>query len=121
MVHDAENSIKIDGLPHEEIVEIFNRCETFYSYDDATMYTQFAAICGCDSIVIPDDDKVLKEDWISMNPLARYGAAYGLDDVKHAQETKHLVAGYLKSLEDDGIQSVRNFHTIAQDHFGKSA
>src|SRR5689334_8505261 len=49
IVHDLSNSRCLDGLSHAEIADFFNTCETFYSYDDATMYSQYAALCGCDS------------------------------------------------------------------------
>lgn len=117
IVHDLENSIQIDGMSHEEIAEIFNQTEIFYSYDDATMYSQFAAICGCTSVVIPMTYDS-REAWVRDHPLSLYGIAHGLDDVAHSVETKHLVRDYLEELERNGIQSVENFIAKTRRHFG---
>lgn len=117
LVHDLNNSIQIDGLGHEEIADIFNRVTTFYSYDEVTMYSQFAAICGCVSVVIPTQYKS-REEWVRDHPLSRYGIAYGLDDIEHASQTRHLVSGHLKELAYEGIRSVEAFIESTHSHFG---
>jgi hypothetical protein len=69
---------------------LFNTTEKFYCYDNYTfLYTQ-AAICGCISIVVPDDTKLNKE-WLSGSRLNQYGVAYGEDDIDRAKETLPLL------------------------------
>ncbi len=117
LVHDLRDSVQIDGLSHEEIANIFNRTRVFYSYDEETMYSQFAAMCGCISIVIPASGKS-REEWARGHRLSRYGIAYGLDDIDHAVTTKHLVHHYLRGLENEAAESVRRFVTRTYDYFG---
>lgn len=117
LVHDLNDSIQIDGLRHDEIADIFNRATTFYSYDEVTMYSQFAAICGCVSVVIPTQYKN-REEWVRDHPLSRYGIAYGLDDIEHASQTRHLVSDHLKELGREGIRSVEAFVESTCSHFG---
>jgi len=120
MVHDLENSRQIDGLSHEEIAAIFNQCEYFYSYDEATMYSQYAALCGCVSIVIPELYQS-RTDWARQRPISRYGIAYGLDDIRHARATMHQVADLLQERRQLGLQSVRDFVKTTKAHFGFAA
>lgn len=117
IVHDLEASRRVDGLSHGELALIFNECETFYCYDDATMYSHYAAICGCLSIVIPwryDSRK----DWVRDRPIARYGIAYGFDDIEHARATRHLVYDYLKEKEQEGLETAASFIVTTKKRFG---
>lgn len=98
-------SILIDKLSHEEISLIFNRCQKFISYDPYTLYSQYAAICGCLSIVEPIEN-LTKEQWQPIEEL-RYGIAYGKEDIEWANNTKEKVLPYLKSKEAENNESVK--------------
>ncbi|MES2433794.1 MAG: hypothetical protein V4586_08230 [Pseudomonadota bacterium] len=50
--------------------------------------------------------------------LARYGVAYGLDDLAHARATRHLTLGVLQAQEAKGRQTVRDFVALTQSRFG---
>ncbi len=117
-IPETENAIPVDGLPHEEIAEIFNRCDTFYSYDEATFYSQYAAICGCQSVVIPGV-YASRAEWTRNHELGRYGIAYGTSaaELEHAAATRHLVDGLLQEQEDRGLKTVENFIALTQDRF----
>jgi hypothetical protein len=106
----TEGAIQIDGKSHEEINEIFNRCETFYSYDDATMYSQYAAVCGCLSVVIPSGD-ASRDETVSNHMLGRYGIAYGFEDekIRHALATRDKVLDLLLERERAGQRTVDAF------------
>ena len=108
---------KIDGLSHSEVATIFNRCEVFYSFDDASMYSCYAAICGCTSVVLPKH-YASRQDWVAKNPALQFGVAYGEDDIAHARATQKLVLGHLNSLENESLESVKRFIEITQDRFG---
>lgn len=115
---ETENAIQIDGLSHEEIAEIFNRCDTFYSYDEATFYSQYAAICGCQSVVIPGI-YASRAEWNENHELGRYGIAYGTSpaELAHATQTRHRVTELLQEQEDRGQRSVENFVKVTQARF----
>lgn len=111
----TEGAIQLDGLSHAEINEIFNQCEVFYSYDDATMYSQYAAVAGCLSVVLPSgDDK--RDAMLSDHMLGRYGIAYGLEDEKlaHAKATQDKVIDLLLERESEGQRSVDSFIEITK-------
>lgn len=114
---EAPDAIQIDGLGHEEINELFNRCEVFYSYDEATMYSQFAAICGCLSVVIPGEHNS-RAAWASEHDLYRYGVAYGLEDTEHALATRDRVPDLLHKKEEAGLATVRRFVKLTKERFG---
>lgn len=114
---EVPGAICLDGLSHEEINDAFNRCHTFYSYDEATMYSQYAAVCGCLSVVIPGLYPS-RAEWSAEHELARYGVAYGLDDLDHARATRDKVAGLLRAEEEKGRETVRNFITLTRERFG---
>lgn len=107
IVHDLEDSTLIDGLNHEEIARIFKRVKTFISYDSHTTYSYFAALCGCDSVVIPDDGT--SEDKWCPNPEDRYGLAYGFENINKARETLSLLPERFKKFESSSKLSVQNF------------
>ncbi|MWV29458.1 hypothetical protein [Aurantiacibacter rhizosphaerae] len=116
-IPETAKAIQIDGKNHQEVAEIFNSCETFYSYDEASFYSQYAAICGCTSVVVPGlfPDR---HAWSERHPIGRYGIAYGLDDVEHARATRPLVESLLAEKEAEGVESVRAFVAATQDRLG---
>ncbi|SFU12400.1 hypothetical protein [Sedimentitalea nanhaiensis] len=117
---EAPGAIQIDKMSHAEINEIFNRCHTFYSYDEATMYSQYAAICGCTSVVIPGLYGS-REEWVKNHELARYGVAYGLDDIPHAVTTRDKVLGLLEVEEAKGQATAERFVELTKARFWRDA
>lgn len=91
IIHDLKNSICIDGLTHSETAAIFKKIETFISYDVATFYSQYAVMCGADSVVIPHK-RLTKDEWRSMP--GKSGVAYGFNDLGWAKETNDLFNKY---------------------------
>ena len=106
-VHDTESSIRIDGMSHAQVGEIFRRIKSFISYDAKTLYSPLAAIAGADSIVIPDDG-VSEDDWLPEDQL-RVGIAYGFDKIEWARSTRHLTADRFRQMEFDSRISVEEF------------
>lgn len=115
-IPQTADAICIDGLPHAEVADIFNRCEVFYSYDEASFYSQYAALCGCDSVVVPGL-YTSRADWVAHHPPARFGVAYGLDDLDHARATRHLVIDQLRAQEAAGLETVRRFVALTEAQF----
>jgi hypothetical protein len=107
IVHDLADSVLVDDLSHAQLAEVFNRVTTCISYDAYTMYSMFAALCGCDSVVVPEEGAT-KEQWYP-DPADRYGLAYGFDDIDSARSTRHLLLPRLKSQESLANESVLRF------------
>lgn len=113
---EHEDAVCIDGLSHEETAEIFNSCSVFYSYDEATFYSQYAALCGCLSIIVPGQ-YTSREEWVAAHPLGRFGVAYGDDDRDHAVSTMGRVAEMLEEKSQESLRSVKAFIERTKDHF----
>lgn len=118
LVHDSENSILIDALTHEEIAKVFNQVKYCISYDAYTMLSKYAAICGCISVVIPEDG-VSKEEW-RPNVEDRYGIAYGFDDLDWAIETQSLVLQNFKDQEIRMMEQVNEFIEDTKKYFANN-
>lgn len=112
--HEA-NSVRIDGMPHQEVAKLFNSCKYFVSYDVYTLYSRYAAMCGCIPVIIPDEG-VTKEQW-QPKPENRYGIAYGWEDVAWAQQTRQQLLEHLEHVELSNRASVDNFISISQARF----
>lgn len=115
---EAADAIRVDGMSHEEMNEVFNRCDTFYSYDEATMYSQFAAIAGCTSIVVPGLFSS-REEWAAQHPNGRYGIAYGnsASELAHARATRDLMIDNMRGREAEGVNTVRRFVDLTKRRF----
>lgn len=110
---DAE---QLDGKSHAEMAEAFNKYKYFYSYDLHTMYSRFAAVCGCKSIVVPE--KRLDIDQWRPNPSSQYGVAYGFDDLPRAEATRPMLLELMAESENESRRSVDFFVRRCQQHFG---
>jgi hypothetical protein len=115
-IPETEDAIQIDGLSHDDVADIFNRCTTFYSYDEATMYSLYAALCGCLSIVVPGRF-ASHDDYTAQRPIARYGVSYGMDHLDHARATAGLVDGNLAALQAEGLETLHAFIRRTRDAF----
>ena len=118
LVHDTDDAILVDGLNHQEMAEVFKKSKYFYCYDEATLYSQYAALCGCVSVVIPENYES-RDDWVESKPSFKYGVAYGLNDFEHAIATQNEVATYFKGLENQSQATVDSFVNTAQRYFFK--
>jgi len=117
MVHDMDGSVLIDDLSHQEIAKIFKRVKTFISYDSYTAYSRFAVLCGCESIVIPDEG-VTKDNWYA-DKRNTYGLAYGFEDIDHARETSHLVLNRINEEISEYRDDINLFCSTSNDFFNK--
>ncbi|MCP5162586.1 MAG: hypothetical protein H6999_02640 [Hahellaceae bacterium] len=116
LVHDQTHSIPVDGLSHAETAEIFRKTKYFYCYDEFTLYSQFAALCGCISVVIPKAFPT-RDAWVEKHPISRFGIAYGTDDIAHAVATQDKVAEYFNNLETESRETVLRFAQNSRSHF----
>jgi hypothetical protein len=110
----------IDNLSDREIAKIFNQCKYCISYDQYTLYSNYAAMCGCISVVMPMLG-VEKEQW-QPNSELRHGIAYGLDlkEVQLAQKTRADMDKYFQKLEAENIEQVKHFVSLCINYFDKA-
>jgi hypothetical protein len=105
-------SISLDSFANnggnEYLADVFNRSEIFYSYDNATWLSIFAAMCGCKSVVVPHP-VIPASEWYGKFPYFKYGVAYGMDELGHAEKTLPLLHGNLLSLESQTIVQTKDF------------
>ncbi len=118
IVHDLKDSILIDDLKHEEIAQIFKSVKTFISYDPVTTFSYFAALCGCDSVVIPEEN-LSESEWMP-NPEDRYGLAYGFENINKARETLSLLPERFKKIESSSKSNVIVFLDEVNKFFTKN-
>lgn len=114
LTYHPDDAIQVDGLSHRELAEVFNRCERFISYDHVTAYSLYAALCGCDSIVVPRDD-VNAEEWRESFP---FGVAYGFEDLDRARRTVPNIVSMIADMEADNLKMVNNFVSVCESVFG---
>lgn len=105
----------IDNLTHKEIAAIFNKHEYCVSYDMYTMYSVYAAMCGCKSIIQPDP-KISKQEWQPSIELT-YGLAYGHSDLEWSERTRGEMLEHYRQVESDNIKSVKEFTKKCAMHF----
>ncbi|HCZ9269147.1 TPA: WavQ [Vibrio diabolicus] len=112
-----DNSVPIDGMSHHEVAEILKKSKRFVSYDDYTAYSLFAVLCGCESVVVPNNN-MTKEQWYP-NETDRYGLAYGFDDseLEWASKTMHKVLEHIEQEHRKSFDSVRSFLCETKKHF----
>mgnify|MGYP003669631530 CR=1 FL=1 len=114
--HDLVGSILIDGKSHEEISQIFKRVKVFISYDTQTAYSRLAALCECESIIIPDEGQS-KNDW---KPLIkqRYGLSFGFDDYYTNNSSQYdLLLTQILLEENESESNVKKFVVESQQYF----
>ncbi|MFQ1656708.1 hypothetical protein [Aeromonas veronii] len=111
------SSIQLDGLSHKQISDIFKNSKTFISYDDYTAYSYFAVLCGCDSVVVPQEG-VSKEQW-HPNQADRYGLAYGFSEreLNLAKQTKSKVLEYILGEHQRSFDNVNKFVEETKNFF----
>lgn len=115
LVHDPAGSVLVDGMSNAQMAEVFNRVGTCISYDTYTLFSAFAALCGCVSVVVPQEG-VTKEQWYA-DPRDRYGLAWGFDDVDEARRTQPLLRQQFEDQAEEARASVRRFIARCADYF----
>lgn len=115
LVHDSTNSILIDGRSHQEVSEIFKSVETFISYDTRSAYSTFAVLCGCNSVLIPDEGVDI-EEWLP-SLKDRAGLAYGFEMIDIAKLNHNKLEERVNQEIVDNRGVVENFIAIVNEKF----
>lgn len=111
----TKDALCVDGYSHYRLSEAFNRYKFFISYDSYTTYSRYAALCGCVSIVVPDDG-VDKNEWHPTEEN-RYGLAYGLEDINYALDTLPLLNDLVTKQHKNNILGVKEFVDKCKNYF----
>ncbi len=107
IVHDTRNAVCIDDMSHQQIAQVFNKVEFFISYDPYTMYTSYAVMCGCKTIVVPDEG-ISKELW-QPNKELRKVFSYGFEDREVSEDAQKILIEHLQQEQDKAINHVQEF------------
>ncbi len=107
MVHDMADSICVDDMSDQQMAEVFSRVKVCYSYDPYTMLSRYAALCGCLSVVVPEEGV----DRLAWRPREadRYGIAYGVDDAAWARSTLGALREEMERIEAQSVEQTRQF------------
>lgn len=108
-------AIRVDGLSHSKTASIFNQVKYFYSYDPYTLYSLYAALCGCVSIIIPEAG-VDRHEWLP-EESRRFGLAYGPEDEQWAVATMPALFHRLSRERAAEDELVRSFVRKCADKF----
>ena len=119
--HPAD-SLSIDdycdrgGIPY--LADVFNSRERFICYDHATQLSTYAAICGCEVVVIPDGvrsvDQAIADD-PQHTMLA--GVAWGFEDLPRARLTAGSVPLMITASEESSDISIDQFVRTCYERF----
>ena len=107
----------IDDLTEKDKVDVLNKSKYCISYDTQTAYSAIAAICGCISIVIPEEGKTWK-DYRSTEEES-YGVAFGKseDQISWAKQTTSKVIERYRAINVNGMKETEKFAKEAIDYF----
>jgi len=124
------NSTEINGWfdngGYDYLRKVFNKYEYFLTFDEKTFLTTAAALCGCKVIILntSNKDNLIKNAYTEskyygksltpteyklQNPLNMFGVAYGIEDLKWAEDTIHLVRDHIIEMEKIDKKTVNNF------------
>lgn len=101
---------------HEEMANVFRRVKYFYCYDSYCYLSCLATLCGCITIMTPPEN-ISFEEYMSNNPQMKYGIAYGIENLEHAEKTIHLVEEHTKQIKINEFETVKNFIRLCNEKF----
>ena len=110
----TEGMTMVDGLTHAQAAEVFRISKRCYCYDLDTMYARYAALCGCEVVIVPDAGMSV-EEW-RPDAESRYGLAYGdsQEQLEWAAQTRSSVLESMMRGENQAEESVLNFLKIVR-------
>lgn len=104
---------KIQGC-FDYLAEMFNEHEYFLTFDDKTFLTLAAAMCGCKSIILKDNNLSAFE-YRTKNSIQGCGVAYGISDLDWASNTIDSVSNYVDYLIESDNKTIDNFINFWQN------
>lgn len=104
--------------------EHFNQHEYMLTYDQKSLITTLAALCGCKVIILnpgptyefsPNANTqgergvMTPTEYRLKNPIQMYGVAYGWDDIQWANNTIHMVRDHVEALQEIDMKTFNSF------------
>lgn len=113
------DGIIVDKLSEKEKVNVFNHCEYCICYDTQTAYSSIAALCGCISVIVPEEGKTI-EDYLSADEES-FGVALGFseEEISYAIQTRHKVKEEFEAENQKSKEEAREFLRICESYFEK--
>lgn len=102
----------LEKMTDEEAADFFNSIQTLISYDDMTWISVQAALCGCESIIIPGEGDRSIDNLKKVNRIK--GVAYGFDDQEWVKSTIHELRPHFESLNADNLVTIREFYAYCE-------
>lgn len=112
------DGVIIDDLSEENKVKAFNQCEYCISYDTQTAYSSIAALCGCVSIIVPEEGK----SWLDYRGRteAKDGIALGFSkkEIDRARKSAYKIRERYENSNQQGKAQALYFAKEALLYFG---
>ena len=92
----------------EYLAEKFNEYEYFITFDDKTFLTTAAAMCGCKTIILKNNN-ITPQEYRDKNPIQAVGVAYGINDLEWSEKTIDFVHNHINFLEKIDDETIDEF------------
>ena len=86
-----------------------NEHEYLLLFDNKTFNAVAAILCGCKVINLQPDKGVTALEYRQHNEAKRFGVAYGLNDISHANQTIEFVPYHIKQMKESQEKGIDNF------------
>ena len=115
---DFKDKIVVDDLSEHEKVRVFNECEYCISYDTQTAYSKIAALCGCISVIVPEEGKQ-RNDYRTANEDSS-GIAFGFspEEINFAETTRDKIKTKFEEINKQSKEDVERFIRECRIYFG---
>lgn len=97
----------------KQLSKIYNSLSLFISFDPHTYHSTMAALCGCQSVVIPSEDLSSEEFY----NVQKYGVAYGFENIDFAKLTHGKMIENLKAMDQNTFIQCAQFVELVKNHF----
>lgn len=111
------DGIVVDSLSEKEKVKVFNECEYCISYDTQTGYSRIAALCGCISVIVPEEGKSVSD--YRNDEDKRLGVAIGFSnkEIEFAKKTLKDLRQEMIDMDNASRKSVERFARYSEEYF----
>lgn len=113
--YHPDDSINVSNLQedHPTMAAIFKKSKYLYCYDNECFWVVLAAVCGCIPIIIPNGNYTA-DDWYEKFPHKTAGIAYGMDNLKRAEESINSITDVLTIYKEKHLSTVKNLINICE-------
>jgi len=112
-----QNSVCVEEILNSgnerDIANCLNSYEYFYSYDENTYFSILAALCGCISVVVTDNEN--QKSWYENRPYFKDAVAYGDENIDHVKKNMHLIKTGIITSKKQNLKTVENFISLTKE------